>query len=147
MIKWVYFDINYAVHVHDWIIEKSGGLHGAKDTGSLTSVLTHIQNDMYYPNFEDKLCHLVFSIVKLHAFNDGNKRSSIVLGAYLLEINGFDFCIKPFMRQMENIVVWVAEGKIDKPLLLKIIQSILYESDYSEALKLELVYALTKDDI
>ena len=30
------------------------------DIGKLDSVLTHIQNDEYYPTFEKKLTHLVF---------------------------------------------------------------------------------------
>jgi len=105
-------------------------------------VLEHIQNDVYYPTFEDKLNHLVFAINKFHAFNDGNKRASLVLGAYFLEINGYDWCIKQFVQEMENIVVWLAEGKISKDLLLKIMTSLIEEDDYPEALKLELLEAV-----
>lgn len=82
----LYFDANHAVREHDWIIEHSGGLSGVKDTGQLSSVLEHIQNDLYYPSFEEKLCHLVFAINKFHAFNDGNKRSSLVLGLTSLSL-------------------------------------------------------------
>ena len=42
------------------------------------------------PTYTEKLTHLVFSINKFHAFNDGNKRSSLSLGAYFLELNGYD---------------------------------------------------------
>ena len=42
-----YFDIEYAIREHDWIIENSGGLHGQQDIGLLESALVHIQNDMY----------------------------------------------------------------------------------------------------
>jgi len=137
-----YFDAAHAIAMHDWIIEHSGGLPGVKNAGQLSSVLAHIQNDAYYPAFEDKLNHLVFAVNKFHAFNDGNKRSSLVLGAYFLEINGYDWCIKKFVQEMENIVVWLAEGKISKDLLLKIITSLIEEDDYPEALKLELLEAL-----
>ncbi|MBJ2869426.1 type II toxin-antitoxin system death-on-curing family toxin, partial [Salmonella enterica subsp. enterica serovar Derby] len=89
--RYFYFDVTYAVITHDWIIEESGGLKGTKDIGQLESPLEHIQNDWYYPEIEDKLTHLVFSINKNHAFNDGNKRSSLALGAYFLELNGFDY--------------------------------------------------------
>lgn len=145
----LYFDTAHSIKMHDWIIEKSGGLVGVypDGEGKLHSVLEHIQNDDYYPYFEDKLTHLIYSVNKLHAFLDGNKRSSIVLGAYFLELNGYDYCVKEFTLKMENIVVWLAESKISKELLRKIICSILNnEEDYDEALKYELWYAI-QDDI
>lgn len=141
----LYFDAAHAIREHDWIIEHSGGLAGIKDEGALISALSHIQNDDYYPSFEDKLNHLVFSINKLHAFNDGNKRSSLVLGAYFLELNGYSYCVKKFMLEMENIVVWVADNKISKALLQKLITSIIVDDDYPESLKAELFEALRED--
>lgn len=140
----LYFDQHHAIREHNWIIEHSGGLAGTKDAGQLSSILEHIQNDRYYPSFEEKLNHLVFSINKFHSFNDGNKRSSLVLGAYFLELNGYDYCVKKFMLEMENIVVWLAEGKVSKKLLLKLITSIIMDDDYPEELKLELLEALEK---
>lgn len=137
-----YFDINYAQKTHDWIIETSGGLHGVYDLGLLQSPLEHIQNDDYYPTFEDKLLHLIFSINKNHVFVDGNKRSSLVLGAYFLKINGYDYCIENYMYEMENIIVWVAEGKIDKELLREILVEIIGYDDFSEELKLKIYNAI-----
>ena len=139
----VYFDIHYAVKTHDYIIAKSGGRSGVLDLGKLESVLEHIKNDLYYPEFEDKLTHLVFSVNKLHAFNDGNKRTSIALGAYFLEVNGIDYCIDKFIIEMENIAVYVADNKIDKALLQEIITSILLEEDFSEGLKMKLIDCLS----
>lgn len=141
-IRFFYFDTSHAIRVHDWIIENSGGLAGTKDIGQLESPLEHIQNDVYYPEMEDKLTHLVFSINKHHAFTDGNKRSSLALGAYFLELNGFDYVVKRFVKEMENIAVWVADNVIDKQLLHQIICSVLYEDDYPDAIKLAIVEAL-----
>ena len=143
MSPYVYFDIEHAIRTHDFIIEKSGGNPGVINSGKIESVLEHIQNDLYYPEFEDKLTHLVFSVNKFHAFNDGNKRTSIALGAYLLEVNGIDFCIDKFIIEMENIAVYVADNKIDKDLLHEIITSILTEDEYNEELKLKIIDALT----
>lgn len=81
-----YFDIQHAIKKHDWIINNSGGLHGYRDLGLLESALGHIQNDMYYPTFYEKLKHLIYSVNKFHPFVDGNKRSSLMLGAYFLEL-------------------------------------------------------------
>ncbi|HEO1795041.1 type II toxin-antitoxin system death-on-curing family toxin [Acinetobacter baumannii] len=144
IIRFFYFDLHYAIATHDWIIENTGGMVGIKDKGQLESPLEHIQNDLYYPEIEDKLTHLVFSINKNHAFNDGNKRSSLALGAYFLELNGFDYIVKRFVYEMENIAVWVADNIISKDLLHKIITSLLYEDDYSEELKLEIFAVVSK---
>lgn len=138
----LYFDVAHAIAVHDYIIEHSGGLHGNRDIGLLESVLDHVQNDMYYPTLVEKLTHLVFSVNKFHAFNDGNKRASLSLGAYFLELNGCDYCVRTFLLRMENIVVWVAEGKISKDLLGEIIQSLIEEDDYNETLKLKILEAV-----
>lgn len=138
----LFFDAQHAVDVHDWIIEHSGGLPGLKDLGQLESVLQHIQNDDYYPTFDAKLTHLIFAINKFHAFNDGNKRSSLTLGAYFLTLNGYDYCVTQFVEKMENIVVAVAEGKIHKELLERLVISLIEDDDFPEDLKLELLASL-----
>jgi len=142
-IKIFYFDTDHAIREHDWIIEHSGGLAGIKDRGCVESVLEHIRNDIYYPEFEDKLTHLVFSINRFLAFNDGNKRSSIAFGAFFLELNGYDYCVRKFIHEMENIAVWLAEAKIGKDLLREIVTSIIMDDDYSESLKLKILNAVS----
>lgn len=103
-----------------------------------------MKNDLYYPSLEDKLTHLFFSINKNHCFNDGNKRASIALTAYFLEINNCGFIVPKFIHQMENYSVDVADNRIDKDLLHEIITSILYEHDFSEELKLKIFANLFK---
>lgn len=136
-----YFDIKHAIYVHDEIILKSGGVSGILNLGILESSLEHIQNDLFYPCLENKLTHLFFSINKNHSFQDGNKRSSIALSAYFLEINNCDFIVDRFIKEMENIAVDVADNVIGKDLLFGIINSLIYEDDYSEELKLKIINA------
>jgi len=143
----LYFDTQHAVDVHDWIIEHSGGLAGVKDLGQLESVLQHIQNDDYYPSFDAKLTHLIFGINKFHAFNDGNKRASLTLGAYFLTLNGYDYCVPQFVIQMENIVVAVAEGTIGKDLLQRVVLSLIEDDDFPDDLKLDLLETLRDDHL
>lgn len=141
--RFVYFDTTYAIEIHDWIIEQSGGKAGMQDLSLLESPLEHVRNDGYYPTLEDKLTHLVFAINKHHAFVDGNKRSSIALGAYFLALNGYDYCVQYFVQQMENHAVEIAKNNIDKALTKEIVTSIIYEDDYSESLKLRIAQAMT----
>ncbi|MDQ3111971.1 MAG: type II toxin-antitoxin system death-on-curing family toxin [Bacteroidota bacterium] len=140
-MAFVYFDTTHAITVHDEIINQSGGALGILNIGLLDSVLEHVQNDIYYPELEHKLTHLFYSVNKNHSFNDGNKRASLVLSAYFLEINNCSFRIERFIREMENIAVDVADNRIDKDLLFEIINSIIYEEDYSEELKLKIIYS------
>nr|WP_281248451.1 Fic family protein [Spirulina major] len=91
------------------------------------------------------MTHLCFAINKFHAFVDGNKRSSIALGAYFLEINGYQFLIGKFILEMENITVWIAEGKVSKDLLSELIESLIFEEDFNEALKFKLTCAVMSD--
>ena len=82
-MAYIYFDVTYAVQTHDKILEVSGGNPGVIHIGHIDSVLHHIQNDDYYPTFEEKITHLVFEVNKGHAFSDGNKRTSIALGSHI----------------------------------------------------------------
>jgi len=141
-MKLFYPDLARALAVQREIIELSGGLHGVREVGLLESTLAHIQNDDYYPTFEEKLTHLLFSVNKSHAFIDGNKRSSLALAGYFLTLNGFGSQVTHFIREMENIAVWVAENKISKALLFDLVLSILGETDYPEELKLRLALAI-----
>ncbi|MCE3261590.1 MAG: Fic family toxin [Pseudoduganella sp.] len=101
-----------------------------------------MQYDEYYPELEDKVTHLFFSINKNHAFCDGNKRSGIALSAYFLHLNGFSHVVKRFVIETENVAVWVADNVINREILREIICSLLYEEDYSETLKLKIMLAL-----
>jgi death-on-curing protein len=146
-MAWIYFEnIEEVIAIHQKTIEVSGGgTIGAINLGSLECALEQIQNDVYYPEFEDKLTHLFWVANKSHGFQDGNKRIAITLCGMFLFKNGFMSVVKEFMLRMESISYHVAAGNIDKELLYEIIISILYEDDYSEELKLKLVDAFSKN--
>ena len=89
-MKIIYLSLEQAIEIHTKTIEISGGgLNGVLEIEKLDSVLEHIQNDVYYPTFVDKLTHLFFSSNKFHCFLDGNKRIAISLSAQMLITNGY----------------------------------------------------------
>jgi len=145
----LYISREQAEITHLKTVELSGGgSTGVINIGYLDSVLEHIQNDDYYPTFEEKLTHLVWSINKNHCFSDGNKRLSITLGVQFLIINGYLFCISRFLRDMENISYHLAAGRIYKDLLERIIKSFLDgESDFDEDLKFEIFTIISDEPI
>ena len=140
-MKFNYFTSTYAIQVHDDIINNSGGSLGILNIGLLESTLEHLQNDLYYPEIENKVTHLFYAINKNHSFQDGNKRASIALSAYFLEINNLSFRVNRFIEEMENIAVDVADNRIDKDLLFEIVCSLTYENDFSEELKIKIINA------
>lgn len=143
----VYITLENAIDVYSKTIEVSGGgVEGVLNPGQLESILTHIQNDDYYPTFIDKLTHLFYSANRFHCFQDGNKRIAISLGAHFLLLNGYIFIVPRFIREMENISYHLAAGRIDKTLLKEIIKAVIEDDMDNEGLKLKIISAL-KDEI
>jgi len=141
----IYITISQAIETHRETVKVSGGGDvGIIEIGKLESVLEHIQNDDYYPNFEDKLTHLFFCANKFHSFTDGNKRIAITLSAQFMLLNGYMYAVGRFMREMENISYHVAAGKIDKELLSEIILAIIEDNTENEELKMK-IYNAIKD--
>lgn len=140
----IYISKEQALATHRSTIDHSGGGdYSDINLGYLESALDLIQNDDYYPTFKDKLVHLIWSINRNHAFSDGNKRLSITLGVQFLSLNGYLYCIKRFLAEMENISYHLAAGRIEKELLAQLIQSILDgEDDFEESLKMEYLLAI-----
>ncbi len=145
----IYISKEQAERTHRKTIEYSGGGSTSEiNIGYLESALEHIQNDDYYPTFEEKLVHLIWSINRNHAFSDGNKRLSITLAVQFLSFNGYLFCIERFLHEMENISYHLAAGRIDKDLLTEIIHSFLEnENDFCEELKLKILQAIDNQEI
>lgn len=142
----IYINIEQAVATHKQTVKVSGGgSDGVLDAGRLESVLQHIQNDDYYPTFEDKITHLVFASNKFHCFQDGNKRISISLGAQFLLLNGYVFIVSKFIQEMENISYHIASGKINKELLKEIIISLINEPEFSESLRLKILNSISEE--
>ena len=81
--------------LHHLAIEKSGGSHGLRDTGLLDAAVHRPQatfggQDLYTSLF-DKAGALCHSLIKNHAFVDGNKRTSLLSAMTFLELNGYIF--------------------------------------------------------
>ena len=138
--------IDDVIEIHRKTVEVSGGGSvGILNTASLESAIDFIRDDDYYPTFIDKLTHLVFVANKSHCFQDGNKRIAISLGMKFLLDNGFLFAAHRFIFKMEIISLHLAAGRINKDFLKKLIESIVYEEDYSESLKMELLECISRE--
>lgn len=145
----LYFkSIDEIIAIHQkTIVASGGGTNGIINLNSLECAIDQIQNDDYYPEFEDKLTHLFWVANKSHCFQDGNKRFAISICGMFLLMNGLVRIAGTFFYRMESISLHVAAGNIDKELLHEIIVSILYEEDFNEELKLKLLNAFTTNQV
>ena len=93
MIK--YLSTEDVLLLHHVSIEKSGGSHGLRDPGLLDSAVHRPQatfaGEDLYPTLFDKAGTLCHSLIKNHAFIDGNKRTSLLSAMTMLELNGYIF--------------------------------------------------------
>lgn len=133
-----YVTFEQAVEKHDEVIEKSGGKLGIRNADDLRGVLKFVQDDGFYPDFFEKITYLMFSINKNHAFIDGNKRASIVVSAFFMEINFIDqLFIDIFIKESENLALLVAQNYMDKRLLKKVLKDLVMDGEMSEETKEE----------
>ena len=79
--------------LHDMMLSQYGGLAGLRDESLLESALARPQQLFAYgkPSLFELGAAYACGIVKNHPFADGNKRTGFMMGAGLLELNGFEF--------------------------------------------------------
>lgn len=141
-----YLSLSDAIETHRLTVEKSGGGSCEKlDVSRLKSALEMIKNDEYYPTFEDKITHLCYSACNCHCFVDGNKRIALTLSMQFLMLNGYMYCCKNFLRDMEDVILNLAQNKISKELLRDIFTAIIEDDFRNEALQLRILESISSD--
>lgn len=139
-----YISYEKTLEIYHKTVEKSGGgMACVRDEGGIRLMLENIQNDWYYPEIADKAAYMMFSLCRGHYFADCNKRISVTLTMYFLLQNGYLFVAQTFMKDMEEIVLDLAAGCIEKELLTEIMHCLVNAEDYTEAIKLGIINART----
>lgn len=131
--------------IHDEVLRVSGGMTGVKDEGLLHGPLDFIRDGGYYPSLCDKLTHLVYSLVKNHGFNDGNKRTALAAGGLLLMLNGYDSFIGYYFLMFEQVMVLVADNRLSKGQLGALIGDLIEYGEITEEGKVMIIDALPDD--
>ncbi|MCE6958048.1 type II toxin-antitoxin system death-on-curing family toxin [Cereibacter sphaeroides] len=84
--------------LHDRIIERVGGASGLRDLNLLLGAWARVETSLFYDRDLDTIdvaARLAVSIVKAHAFVDGNKRAAHGALAMTFAMNGFHLSAAP----------------------------------------------------
>ena len=111
--------------LHRDVIAQSGGSPEIRDEGLLESALNApfqtFAGIELYPTIIDKVAQLGYSLIKNHAFVDGNKRIGTHVMLVFLMLNGIDVDYED--EELTQLILDVAAGEISSEQLLAWLQA------------------------
>lgn len=111
-----YLTIGEVLDLHRQILERSGGSAGVLNLGGLESALAQPRmtfgGEELYPTLVDKASALGFSLIRNHAFLDGNKRIGHAALETFLVLNGAE--IQAPTEEQEQVILQVAAGTMER---------------------------------
>ena len=114
--------------LHRDVIAQSGGSPEIRDEGLLESALNApfqtFAGIELYPTIIDKVAQLGYSLIKNHAFVDGNKRIGTHVMLVFLMLNGIDVDYED--EELTRLILGVAAGEISSEQLLAWLQAHIY---------------------
>lgn len=116
--------LEHLLEIHALVVGATGGSAGLRDLGRLEAAIAtqtqNVFNEELYPSIVDKTAAVVRGIIADHPFVNGNKRTAILAGLTLLEINHVQFSAEP--GEIEDFAVQVATHKLDIPAVVSWLQ-------------------------
>lgn len=96
-----YLSIEEILVIHDYQIERFGGMEGIINLPLLESAInrpiTNISGKDMYESVHEKAAVLAYTVIKNHPFVDGNKRTGLHSALTFLELNGYIITISQKM--------------------------------------------------
>lgn len=110
-----YDDVKKAIHqLKRELVQKgeAGELFGNEKDDSFRGILGSISQTVFgelaYPTIEEQAAQLLYSVIKGHAFSDGNKRIGSFLFVWFLEQNSYHLDERGIRKINENTLVALA---------------------------------------
>lgn len=111
-----YLSLEQIVGLHELIVAETGGSQGIRDHGAIESAVAQPQAGFggqdLYPTLAEKAAALSFSLVKNHAFVDGNKRIGVGAAILFLRANGYE--IAADVDEQERAVLALAASETSR---------------------------------
>ncbi len=110
-----YLTLENILQLHAMVLVRDGGADGIRDIGRLESAVASqhqvVFGEELYPSLYEKAAALIRGIVGDHPFSDGNKRTAMLAGLTLLELN--DFKVTAKAGELEDFAVTVATDHLE----------------------------------
>ncbi len=107
------------------LIDKYGGLHGVRDLGLVSSAVAQphasFAGEELYPTLVEKAAAVGYSLIKNHAFLDGNKRIGFAALDTTLRLNGSKLQLET--DEAEQTILAVTSSTLDRDALIAWIQT------------------------
>jgi death-on-curing protein len=120
-----YLTLDEVLRLHGLVIEQSGGIDGLRDSNALESAVAQPQmtfgGEDLYPTLVEKASALGFSLIKNHAFIDGNKRVGHAALETFLVLNGYE--LDAPVDEQEEIILGVSAGTLNRDDLTQWLRS------------------------
>jgi death on curing protein len=108
-------DLRRVLFAHTVLIERYGGSEGVRDLESLEAAIERPWGSSFgrehFPSPYQKAAALGESLIRRRPFVDGNKRTGVTMGSYLLSTFGYK--IEATQQELEHFGVDVARGALD----------------------------------
>lgn len=111
----LHLTLDQLLQLHALAVNHSGGSVGVRDLGRIEAAVATQSQEIFgqelYGSMHEKAAALMRGIVQDHPFVDGNKRTAMLAGLTLLEVNGLQFTAEP--RELEDFAVRIATDHLD----------------------------------
>ena len=108
-------NIELVKYFHSILIDEFGGSNGIRDLNALKAAIQRpystFEGKDLYPSIYDKAAALVESLVKNHAFIDGNKRIGYVMLRFFLMESGYD--LSASQTDKYNFIIEISKGNLE----------------------------------
>ncbi len=103
-------DVAELLFLHTVVVQEYGSPHGVRDSGALEAAVARPWSASFgrehSPTISEKAAALTESVIQRHPFVDGNKRTGVTAGAYLLSTLGHE--LTATNDELEEFAVAVA---------------------------------------
>jgi death-on-curing protein len=116
-----YLTVGEVLSLHDRLLATTGGAAGVRDLGIVESAVAQPKATFggadLYPSLVEKAAALGFSLVRGHAFLDGNKRIAHAALEVFLVLNGHE--LVAHVDEQEMTFLGLAEGTMTRDELVE----------------------------
>lgn len=101
------------IEAHKRIVKESGGTAGILSVSNLHYILDTVQDigkGLEFDKLISKAAYILYNIITLHPFVDGNKRTAFEIAKAFLQLNGQHFEVEE--DEAFNTLISVAKGEL-----------------------------------